>query len=85
MSKTISVEVTAEDIAYGQADATLCPVALAIRRATGKAVAVDAYEADIGDGRALLPPEVTHFVLAFDRGDEVEPFRFNLAADGGES
>jgi hypothetical protein len=80
----VRIEVTAEDIRAGSAgDPWLCPVARALRRTTGRGWLVDDDTLDrLRDnahlGSVPCPPEVADFVLAFDRGDAVAPFAFDL-------
>jgi hypothetical protein len=80
----VKVQVTAADIERGVAgDDCKCPVALAIRRATG-------IPTSVGDGVIVIdyatpqqveiwsPEDVAHFVEEFDLGHDVEPFEFEL-------
>lgn len=77
----VKVRVTAEDIASGvRGLACLCPVALAVKRATGtEYVSVGVLSIQIGEleilrgiGRALK------FARSFDLGEAVGPFTFTL-------
>ncbi len=89
--RTIRVEVTSEDIAAGEQDNTCtCPVSLAIRRACpgthplvyGHMIkwADDAAGEDMPWklAAAPIPMAVGAFVSAFDEGQDVEPFAFEL-------
>lgn len=87
----LEIAVTQEDIAVGTPDSSLsCPVARAIKRATRAGlVSVDVDEIVIRfrpDGGPPIylntPDEIIEFIDAFDSGEEVEPFGFNL--DDGE-
>jgi hypothetical protein len=85
------VEVTAGDIAAGKADdCTECPVALALNRATRKAwwVEYDAAFQRWTPSRRLKPmlrltSLVSEWIQAYDRGEAVAPFAFELP-DAGE-
>lgn len=77
----MTITVSQDDIEQGQPLKGLsCPIALAIKRATGLeyvGVGVRQYwYKDLAGG--VLPPEVTEFVKAFDSGKPVEPFTFEL-------
>ena len=84
--RLVHVSVTAEDIAQGQPQSYCrCPVALALTRAAdSRWVEVIADEARFARrGRymaetASLPSVVQRFIDAFDRGQPVEPFEFDL-------
>jgi len=88
----LRVEVTAEDIAKGQREEVcLCPIALALSRCgvRGPAVA-GAVGWTPGDNRwsvtfvedyeneTILPEECGTFASAFDKGEPVEPFTFEI-------
>ncbi len=78
----ILVEVTAEDIAKGQPRrCSLCPVALALRRATGKEWIVGTWMRPWTATDAIeTPAEALAFIEAFDGLlEEVAPFSFTLA------
>ena len=67
------IEVTKEDILSGvQFSASLCPVARALRRCTGRSWSVMSTSASVvhGDGSLgeaiLLPDAATRFVRSFD-------------------
>ena len=76
----ITVTVTPRDIVKGkQWSACGCPVALALRRATGRKISVGPLElADEDETHVDLPAEVVDFIRRFDRGEPVEPFRFEI-------
>ena len=92
MSRTVVVEVTAEDIASGVAQkCEHCPIAIALRRAAGSARAyVDGSDifvspvfdgdepSDIWNEAGECPQSVTEFVNAFDDGKPVKPFTFTV-------
>ena len=74
------VDVTISDIArclrYRGAD---CPLALAIRRATGRSyVTVGLNVAHIFNAVLLLTQEAIDFAFAFDKGRDVRPQRLYL-------
>jgi len=80
-----TITVTAEHIARGVADSCdHCPVALAIREALphGPGLWVDSAHVTVGKPghwtEVDLPDTVTHFIEAFDGGDPVRPFTFDL-------
>jgi hypothetical protein len=82
----VLVEVTQEDIDKGKrGDPWCCPAARALERATGKKWSVvgplcsrvDDRKQAIGK-RITLPQEVFDFVRAFDGGEPVSPFSFEL-------
>jgi len=84
------VEVTAEDILNGRPRQVCgCPVALAICRALGvrpEDALLGVYPGEIRiwerltlpSCRLAVPPEVSQFIRAFDSGEPVEPFAFDL-------
>ena len=77
----MQVEVTADDISRGElGDGGRCPVALALQRRLGADLFVDGFEVykTLSGGRARLPEEARLFAKAFDAGEEVEPFEFEL-------
>jgi hypothetical protein len=93
------VSVTAKDIAAGlRADCGECPIALAMRRATGMTENrfTAAYVAVTGDRATLcrgkrkphedwrLPQEAVSFQRAFDAGRPVEPFEFEALYLGAD-
>jgi hypothetical protein len=83
-----AVSVTAGHIAKGVRDSCwLCPVALAVKEAFPDAelVAVDSAHITMGGGPLRggrteidLPDAATRFIEAFDLGDPVGPFTFEL-------
>jgi hypothetical protein len=77
----VIIEITKEDIAAGDTDnCTTCPVALAMRRATGELWSVDYLEVNRRrDGAAVVLPElVTDWIERFDIHEEVLPLQFEL-------
>jgi hypothetical protein len=77
------IEVTAEDIVKGKRmDCGLCPVALAIKRATGTAFSVGYMTCCPAGGtvrdRLELPAEARAFVHDFDCHMQTAPFAFDL-------
>jgi hypothetical protein len=83
MSNTLKIHVTQEDIDNGiRDDALKCPIARAIKRVVSSFLSVSGYDINFDDGFNFLripPPEkVTDFIIAFDAGDPVEPFDFEL-------
>lgn len=91
MSKTITVEVTAEDIAAGRPRRCyFCPIALAVRRAlrrrdTGAVMVTPeqiTYHTGLVEHVHELPIEAMGFVGRFDAGEDVEPFTFELEVSG---
>lgn len=86
MSRYVTVEVTAEDIAKGKGGQTdACPIALACRR-VGYPAAHVGYSGwspngtDIGHPWPVgpLPEEARRFVVDFDQGSPVKPATFRL-------
>lgn len=83
--KTITVSVTQEDIEKGRRkEARSCPIALAARRAfKERPLAVDGWSivlhADREDEQSLrLPRDAERRLDAFDEGDPMEPFTFEV-------
>lgn len=82
----MTITITESDIANGQSSAcTLCPIALALERATGerwfvgtKGVTLLVHLGDPEGTWSLLPDAARAFVQAFDKGQSVEPFSFEL-------
>ena len=79
------VNVTQEDIQHGQrAKTNACPVALAIKQTIGPfwRVSVISHNAyfyrDTAEEIRLLPQETTEFIKAFDAGNIVAPFSFEI-------
>lgn len=81
--KTITVEVTQEDIENGECgQCQTCPIALALGRATGRPWMVTdtfAFESN-GTSYARLPGVAQGFVLRFDENHPVAPFTFTIEA-----
>jgi hypothetical protein len=83
-----TINVTAGHIAKGEHDSCrFCPVALAMKEAFPDAelVAVDSARVIMGGGLRRrgwveldLPDAATRFIEAFDAGDPVQPFSFDL-------
>lgn len=83
ISNSVAISVTAEDIADGQRGVTnRCPVALAVRRATGiKAVSIRSTQGVLygNEYRSFdLPAEVREFIALYDAGQAVEPLAFDI-------
>ena len=80
--KTITVEVTQEDIKKGRAcDGTYCPIALALKRKIKRPCLVGVKDIDIYNPKSkytLHVPQIKLFVGNFDHGNKVEPFTFEL-------
>jgi hypothetical protein len=83
-----TVNVTQEDIdAALRNNSSRCIVATAIAREYPKAsrisVDVHAIKFTVGDRRYthLCPPPVADYIVAFDAGDDIHPFRFYLRDD----
>lgn len=85
--KTITVEVTAQDIARGlRQHCQLCPIALALIRCAPNVSRVDVdwvsaclMLADSEDGlHATLPMSARRFVKRFDNAEPVAPLTFQL-------
>ena len=78
------IEVTRDDVGNGQRFCSdSCPVALAIKRATGAFFVVMTCEhvmitKGVSKQIVRLPPDVIEKVLRFDRGHAMEPFSFEL-------
>ena len=79
---SIRVEVTQQDITLGEpAEATSCPVALAMRRTFPKADPwVGIVDAELHESYPdiSLPDEAIAFIERFDRNDDVKPFSFEI-------
>lgn len=74
--KTITIEVTADDIARGtRKSCSCCPIALALARCTGLVVSV---ESDWVYFMPDLPQTAVEFIKTFDAGKPVQPFSFEL-------
>jgi hypothetical protein len=88
LTKTVRVEVTAEDIASGvRKDCSCCPVAIAL----GRALALDGRHVAVGWEGATIQASpdaeehtvkfedaVGQWMRRFDQGCQVEPFAFDL-------
>jgi len=79
------IEITDRDIANGiREDSTKCVVAQAIARTIPDAMRIDVDTQSLRftyfDQRLvyLTPPAVAEYVVSFDAGDPIEPFRFHL-------
>lgn len=79
------IDVTAEDIRDGEKrDNQCCMVALAVRRAAARPVYVGTHwlqfskDANRLHPRQILPAYVTEAIQAFDAGDKVGPFSFDI-------
>lgn len=81
------ISVTAEHITKGVAHkCEFCPVALALKDATGIEWTVGLIGAlSVNGGKCyeieLLPLKVRIFILDFDKGEHVDPFEFDLPID----
>lgn len=79
----MKIKVTQADIEEGRPeDCHLCPVALAVARAFDVpqyAVSVDGLFITVNDVNYDPPKLVDEFIYAFDEGDKVIPFEFDLA------
>jgi len=75
----VTIEVTAEDIAQGEAfDCGNCPIARAAKRALKKICVVNLSTAYWSTGSAPLTKKARAFVKNFDSGRPVQPFTFTL-------
>ncbi len=76
----MKIKVTQEDIDRGIRCSTAhCPIVFAIRRETGNSASVHLPVVYInGLDVADLPLSAMQFVVAFDRGQPVEPFEFEF-------
>lgn len=76
------IRVTKNDIKLGQrSHASACPVARALRRATGaREIGVDGLNISVGSQDFSSPIEVTEFVQRFDLDGRqgLKPFTFEL-------
>lgn len=80
------IKVTEEDIKLGvKEDSCKCPVALAMRRITKKQCSVGIAWITVislnpySDKTYFVPKKVENFIAAFDKGEKVEPFEFELS------
>lgn len=86
MSKTILVNVTAEDIARGvKSESSLCPIACALRKILLLGTRISVGVDDVGlygqphfHGDIDLPDEAGEWVQQYDKGLPVSPFTFTL-------
>ena len=76
----MKIIVTQEDIDRGEpTECGRCPVARAIKRATGrKRLKVWTAMVIISQKRFSLSQRVTDFIYAFDNAEPVKPFSFSL-------
>lgn len=85
---TMRVNVTQAHIDRGRlGECHTCPVALALLDATGISWLVGrtwAWASPPPSEQVDLPAEVGQFIHAFDHGDRVEPFSFELARRGAK-
>lgn len=73
------IDVTQYDIDNGiRCDSKLCPVAIALRRTTGRICEAGASLLWIGNYGCDQPDDVKNFINNFDGGRAVEPFSFEL-------
>lgn len=86
--RVLTVDVTQEDIDKAfRNNSARCVVAQAIARTFPKAhhIGVDMHTIRFTDGGKrytyLTPPKVEGYVVAFDAGDTIHPFRFGLRTD----
>ena len=75
--------VTLDEINNGKrCDSSNCPIALAIKREMPNSrVAVGCYYVVIDGEASILPTNAAVFLRAFDCGDPVEPFEFEINDD----
>jgi hypothetical protein len=83
MARTVTIEVTDEDITNGRPqEPYACPIYLAGKRAGLERLRVRSSTLDVyeGDRRMCipLPLEAGYFVARFDRGGSVYPFSFTV-------
>lgn len=80
----MKIEVTQEDIERGKrCDGLICPISQAVKRATGNTVCVSqnyffllSRASSMDDFK--LPQPAIDFIAAFDAGQPVEPFSFEV-------
>lgn len=84
---TLRVEVTAEDIALGKpGDPFSCPVALAVRRASGVVnVGVGRLTARVRDTVYNLPHYVTDWIDAYDISLVAQPEGIGFTLEQGDA
>lgn len=81
----MKIEVTAQHIKDAKHCPCHCPVSLAFRAATGVGeVCVNRSVAWMYGKRYELPRRVSRFVAAFDNGEPVGPFSFQVPALDGD-
>ncbi len=83
MTRTILLEVTPADIRDGRrAQCHACPIGLALQRATNDPNAWAGLDRFHVPSHAPLtmqsPPEFKPFMLAFDKGQPVQPFTLSM-------
>lgn len=80
LKKRIKVSVTMAHILVGRrANCINCPVALAMRDATGEnRTRAYNYHALVGDVYYRLPERAKRWISKFDEGGEIKPFNFYL-------
>lgn len=75
----VKISVTDEDIKYGHRGCSgSCPVALALGRLFDHECAVTATNAYVSSKKARMPANASYWVVAFDRGEPVQPIEFDL-------
>lgn len=75
----MKIRVTKKDIEQGKLmNELFCPVALAIKRATGVLWKVNPQAITRWGRKIALPYSVESFIDQFDRSKEVQPFTFNI-------
>jgi hypothetical protein len=75
----VRIDVTQQDIAMGEPKKCgRCPIALAIKRVVSGPVLVFDESVWANGGQADLPTTAKDFVTAFDFGNPVHPFSFDL-------
>ena len=77
----MKITVTQNDIDSGyQYSCECCPVALAIRRDTGRKAIVGNFRVSFEDGSGFydLPFDVSESIQHFDNGAQIDPFEFEL-------
>jgi hypothetical protein len=82
---TLRVRVTKEDIRGGKrSSCLLCPVALAVKRATGVMDArVHSLVIHVGDQKYVATPVIAkNFMDRFDNRQPVEPIEFDIPSEG---
>ena len=80
----MEINVTQQDIDLGKrGECSLCPIALSIKREHGKRALVQKLYLGVFKNEKtftswILPDAAVNFVLAFDSGLYVRPFKFKL-------